>query len=143
MIKKITLEFPADPTLLEEIREAVHTHALNLGLSNEKADELTLAVDELISNVIEHSYESGMGPIFVTIDTEPDKLKLMIEDFGKPFPEGILEQTRKNPPNIAEMIREKRDGGVGLYLMMRMLDRLEYKREDNRNVWILEKHKKG
>ncbi len=141
MLRKIRLEFPADPSLLEEIREAVYKHALNLGLNENRAYELTLAVDELISNVIEHSYESGEGTIYVTIDTEPDRLKLTIEDHGKPFPEEVLEGVKKKPPDINQMVKEKKNGGMGLFLMLKMLDKVEYRRKDNKNIWILEKHK--
>jgi serine/threonine-protein kinase RsbW len=105
-----------------------------------KSDEnkIVLAVDEAITNVIEHAYEEeANGDVEVEIDVDSIKFCVYIRDHGKYF----------NPCDVPdidvmEKIKEGRKKGFGIFLMRRVMDevRYEYNRKEQKNELALIKY---
>lgn len=107
-------------TALEEICDAGGVPA------DVKAD-VTLAVDEIISNVIRHG--EADESIEVRVDLLDNAVRIEIEDDGKAF----------NPltapaPKFDVPIEERRPGGMGIFLTKHMMSEITYKRTNGRNV---------
>ncbi|GJQ64282.1 MAG: serine-protein kinase RsbW [Melioribacteraceae bacterium] len=107
---------------LSVIRDFIRNAAENAGLSNEAIGKITLAVDEACTNVIKHAYNySPDGEINIAANVKKSKFIISITDFGKSFnPEAIPD------PNLKESIKQKRVGGLGMFLMKKLMDEVEY-----------------
>lgn len=108
---------------LSVIRDFIRAAADKAGLSLEVIGKITLAVDEACTNVIKHAYNySPDGEIIITATSKNSKFIITITDFGKSFnPDTIPE------PNLKESIKQKRVGGLGMFLMRKLMDEVEYK----------------
>ena len=108
---------------LSVIRDFIRAAADKAGLSLEVIGKITLAVDEACTNVIKHAYNySPDGEIIITATSKNSKFIITITDFGKSFnPDAIPE------PNLKESIKQKRVGGLGMFLMRKLMDEVEYK----------------
>ena len=83
-----------------------------------------LAVDEALSNVIEHAYEdteTSSGEIQVVLELDENRLEIVIRDNGKKFePESIAD------PEIRDHIRHGRKKGLGMFIMRKIMDDVNY-----------------
>ncbi len=107
---------------LSPIRDFVQASAIEAGMKSKSTNDMMLAVDEACTNIIKHAYKSfPEGKIIITIKIFPEKITIKITDYGNAFhPEVIPE------PDIQEYYRQKRVGGLGMYLMKTLMDEVKY-----------------
>lgn len=88
-----------------------------------------VAADEACTNIIEHAYsEQGDGNIEITCMVEDGRCTIEFVDYGKPFnPDSIPE------PHIGDNLDEIDPGGIGLYLMRRLMDDVRFDFEGSAN----------
>jgi len=97
--------------------------------------ELHVVFDELLSNIVRHAYlDEENHEIEVEIDDSSKSLKITIEDDGIPF--NPLEADK---PDTSSPLEERPIGGLGIHLVLNMVDKLTYKRDSNRNIVVLMK----
>ena len=88
---------------------------------------VNLATEELIVNVIQYAYvDDEPHSIEVELGLEGDQIVLTIVDDGMPF------DPRKGP-SLNVHAEDYEGGGMGLLLVLDMVDVLKYRREDERN----------
>lgn len=107
----------ADPGEIASVRAAVHDLAERAGYS-ERADDLALAIDELIANAQEH----GAAPIHVVADAdEGSGVHVQVTDAGSGF--DWTEAVREHPP------RPDSRRGRGLWIVRQLVDRVTVERD--------------
>lgn len=114
--------FDANFQNLDEIREFVAETAHQAGFSEKEIYSIQLAADEASTNIIEHAY-AGIdgGKIEIECRIEGDGLKIVMRDNGKPFdPSSVPE------PNVKADLSERKIGGLGMYLMRKLMDEVYY-----------------
>ncbi len=117
-----TLCLPARPPYLGLVGFFVQWFGERAGLSREKCQELEVAVDEVCTNVIRHASGQGMaGEMTVVCSPFEGGLRVTVADHGKPF----------DPAEAARIAAHKRSrdpasGGMGLLLVRRLTDAMEY-----------------
>ena len=87
-------------------------------------NKIILAVDEAVSNIIEHAYDSssaGKNTVEVLASSECDCVKITITDSGREF-----NPTEIKDPDIRIHIREGRKNGLGIFLMRQIMDEVRY-----------------
>ena len=95
---------------------------------------LRLACEEIVMNVTTYAYPEGVdGFLDVTIQ-KTDRIEIRFEDGGVPF--NPLEQKK---PNTKLSWKQRRIGGLGIFLLRRKMDDVRYAYEDNKNVLTIEK----
>lgn len=107
---------------LSDIRDFVSENALKAGLKQKEIDDLILAVDEACTNIIKHAYKSfPEGKIQIEIEYDSKKFTVKLIDYGTSFdPEQIPD------PDLQKYYRQRRVGGLGLYLMKTLMDDVQY-----------------
>jgi anti-sigma regulatory factor (Ser/Thr protein kinase) len=114
--------FEANFQSLDEIREFVGEAALRVGFSDKEIYSIQLAADEASTNIIEHAY-AGVenGKIEIDCSIGDGELKIVMRDQGKPFdPSSVPE------PNVKADLSERKIGGLGMYLMRKLMDAVYY-----------------
>jgi anti-sigma regulatory factor (Ser/Thr protein kinase) len=119
-MSKIT--FDANFDNLDEIREFVGEAARQGGFSDKEIYSIQLAADEASSNIIEHAYAGvGDGKIEIDCSISDTELKIVMRDHGRSFdPSSVPE------PNIKADLSERKIGGLGMYLMRKLMDDVSY-----------------
>jgi serine/threonine-protein kinase RsbW len=140
MPKTLTKTIPSRTDCLHEVREFVSYAAREFGFNDEEIANIVLAVDEACTNVIKHAYNFAPDKD-ITVQILPGRgnFEIRVLDEGKAFnPENI------KPPNLKQHLREYRRGGLGVYLMKTLMDKVEYrfvpgKKNEVRLVKLLQK----
>lgn len=137
-MRKIT--FAAKFKNLDDIRDFVGGIAEEMGFSDKEIYSIELATDEACTNIIEHAYGGeGDNELEIYCDDQNGKLKIVLHDWGKPFdPESVAE------PNLNATLSERKIGGLGLYLMRKLMDDVVYETSaDTGNTLTMTKRKGG
>jgi anti-anti-sigma factor len=129
-----TITVEASLEHLAAISDFVVDQARLAGLDEHAVWEVQLAADEAVTNVIQHSYARSPGSITLTTQHSGDTFEVAIRDRGKPFnPDDVPE------PDLVSPLEERRTGGLGLYLMRKLMDRVEFRFEDGENILTMTK----
>lgn len=100
-----------------------------------------LSVVEWLNNVIRHGYNDQPGQMLrLEVELQADYLRIRIHDWGCGLPDGALEKA-STPLSEAALLRYDLlpEGGWGLYLIKRCMDRVNYHSNDGHNVLTLVK----
>jgi serine/threonine-protein kinase RsbW len=98
-------------------------------------NQIVLAVDEICANLIIHAnHEDPSKYITLSINKEKEFLKFEITDNGVAF-----KRSEYKEPDIQENIKTGKKGGVGIALVNRIMDKVEFLSNGNKNACLLYK----
>jgi len=131
-------EFPADVDMLPVIRGILLSAARQLGASEKDVAALELALDEVITNILVHSFGFDRSKRF-RVDLKADVsrriLTITLRDKGKENKKGwVVDEAR-----ALERVQQGKAGGLGRFLTSRMMDSVEYRRKGGENILTLVK----
>jgi anti-sigma regulatory factor (Ser/Thr protein kinase) len=97
---------------------------------------LALALDEAVTNVIGHAFAGQAPPhrIAVELDVTATSVVATVVDSGRAF-----DPSAAPAPDISLPLEQRDPGGLGVLLIRRMVDRVEYSRTGGENRLRLEK----
>jgi sigma-B regulation protein RsbU (phosphoserine phosphatase) len=105
------------------------------GLSDKVMHDLNLALEEILTNIITYGYtDSREHEIGVRLNVRPGEVKAAVEDDGRPF--NPLEAPE---PDTTKSVEERTIGGLGIHLVRKLTDGLDYKRQADRNILTIRK----
>ena len=97
------------------------------------ANQLRLAVEEAVVNVMDYAYAIGIeGYIEVRALSDGQSLKVVIIDNGVPF-----DPTAKDKADITLSAEERQIGGLGILLVRDLMDSINYERIEGKNILTL------
>lgn len=121
---QIELRIHANPDYLCVARTAVRQTLGIFGLQEDKAESITLAVVEALTNIIRHSYGGPCEkPIIVKLnkifsgDKNRPAIEIVIRDFGKQVNTDAIK---------SRDLDELRPGGVGVHIIHSVMDKVEF-----------------
>ena len=123
--------FKADLGRLADIRDFIGEAAAGLGVPAEVRDDLRLAVDEAVTNILLHGYD-GAGDIDIEIAARDNDLVIRLRDSAPPF-----DPVGATPESLAPVEDRTSPGGFGLYLIRQTMDEVDYRRLDAGNELTL------
>ena len=120
---------------LKIIRDFVSEYLRALSLTDILLNQIVLAVDEICANLIIHAnHEDPSKHIVLAIEQVKQTLRFEISDEGRAF-----ERSNYKEPDIQENIRLGKKGGVGIALVNRIMDKVEFSSNGSKNICVLYK----
>lgn len=114
---------------LAEVRDFVAEHAVEFGFRKQDVADIRLAVDEAYTNIIKHAYEDNPGQLVdITLGYNRSEFWISLRDTGRTF-----DPASYSKPDLRKKMREKKRGGVGVYLIRRLMDDVQYRQVDGEN----------
>ncbi len=108
-MKSLTMRYDtAQVRDLNDMREFLEQAVLVLGGSEDDAGDLVLAVNEAVTNVLLHGYNSQPGPVILCVEVANDDLRVILTDSAPPF-----DPTRVPPPDIFLPLEDPAAGRAG------------------------------
>jgi len=118
--------------VLSKINEALEKH--NPPMKSRL--QLEMAIEELFVNICSYAYPDE-GDIVIQYCVEDNSLKVIVNFIDNDIPFNPLE---KEEPDLSLGVEEREIGGLGLTLVRKNVDSLDYKYENNYNILTLEKN---
>jgi serine/threonine-protein kinase RsbW len=124
-----TVTITSQTERLTEVREFIARMAREHGFSEDEVNKITIAVDEACTNIIKHGYKYATnGQITIDINRINKEFEIIISDSGRHFDPNTV-----SPPDMKEYLLHYRRGGLGVYLMKRIMDKIEFSFEQDKN----------
>ncbi len=115
---------------LEHLIKFVSDCANKQGIDRKRIIEIEISTEEALVNIFNYAYQNVDGDVAIICKSdEKDEFVIEIEDSGVPF--NLL--SLKEPDTTLD-ISERSIGGLGIFLMKKLMDDVQYKREEDRNV---------
>lgn len=116
-----------------QLNDFVDHVAQQLQLNKSVQQQLKLAVEEAVVNVMQYAYPLGTtGDIEVDALSDGELLKIVISDRGKAF-----DPTQAAKADTTLAVDERPIGGLGILLVRELMDSINYERIDSKNVLTL------
>lgn len=127
---KSSVSIPSSTDRLSDVRSFIALNARSHGFNEDDVNKITLAVDEACTNIIKHGYNfSPKYTIEVEVNRDGKSFEIIISDHGKQFDPNSVET-----PDMKEYLTHYRKGGLGMYLMKRIMDKVEFNFKSDRNT---------
>jgi anti-sigma regulatory factor (Ser/Thr protein kinase) len=116
-------------TLIDQACEAWDINPAN-------GHKINLALEEIVSNIINYGFDDeAKHLIAITIEQIEGAVRIVVEDNGTAFNPLEMEE----PDSLNKPIEEREVGGLGIYFVKQFMDYEEYRREEGKNILIIEK----
>jgi sigma-B regulation protein RsbU (phosphoserine phosphatase) len=130
-----SLILPCDVNEITRLVEMVEEVCGEVGLPPSATMQVNLALEEAVVNVMNYAYPLGKdGDVTIEAEANTERIKFVVSDSGQPFDPTIKEEV-----DIAQPLEERAIGGLGIHLIRRYMDSINYERRDNRNILTLRK----
>lgn len=139
----ITMKVPAKPEYVGVVRLTVSGIANRLGYSYDDIEDIKISVAEACTNVVNHAYEENHteNDMHLNFSVYEDRLELIVADHGGEIDVEELKNER-GPVNSDQSIDELKEGGLGLFLIETLMDKVEI-RGDSGVMIIMTKFLQG
>ena len=135
MTDPTTLILKNDVAELERVLKSTSEICGQNSISPEIEYDINLALDEIITNVAKHAYPEGEEHQFtVQISAHNGEFVACVEDDGVPF-----NPIDHSTPNLDAPLEERKEGGLGIYLVRQTMTGVEYQRMAGKNFVTLRK----
>ena len=141
MFKSVTkeqLKVPAHIDYLADLREFVTRIGKKHDFSDRVINAFKLAIDEAGTNVMRHAYRDVGGEGFITIRAivKTNSLTICLIDQGKYF-----DPKHVKDPDLQRYVDIGKKGGLGIFIMRRLMDEIDYRKTEEGNELRLTKNR--
>lgn len=130
------LQLPAERGAFATLKTWLSDIAGELELSEKTRKQLLIAADEIFTNIATYGYprQGGSAEVKVEFDIAQQILTIEFIDAGVAY--NPLESAA---PDVSKPLAERQAGGLGIFMVKKLMDSVEYRREDGCNRLILKK----
>ena len=133
-MKKLTMK--AERENIPEVIDFIDRELDELGCSEKTKAQINIAIDELYGNIASYAYGEVSGEVTVIIDRDstPGAVSISFQDEGKPF-----NPLESGEPDVTLSARERKVGGLGIFLVRKSMDDVLYEYRDGKNILTIRK----
>ena len=102
--------------------------------------KINLVMEELFVNIANYAYapKTGYAQVRSEVFPEDNAIEITIIDDGVPF-----NPLSQKDPDVTLSAKERKIGGLGIYMVKKEVDQIAYRREDQQNILWIRKVFKG
>lgn len=124
----------ADKSKLPEVNLFIDSFLERAGCSMKAQMQIDLTVEEIFVNIASYSYGGGEGKASVGISLDGDEVTIVFVDSGIPY-----DPLKKPDPDTTLSAAKRQIGGLGIFLVKKTMDSVEYEYIDGKNVLTIKK----
>lgn len=133
-MKELTVEAIVEQ--IETVTEFVNAELEKLDCPMKARIQLDIAIDEIVSNIAYYAYGEKTGTVTVRIEAlqKENGVQMMFLDSGVPY-----DPLTRQDPDISAEIEERKEGGLGIFLVRKTMDDMKYEYKDGQNCLTIRK----
>ena len=99
--------------------------------------QIDIAVEEIFVNIAHYAYAPETGKAMVRIETlaDPPSVDITFIDNGVPY-----DPLAKADPDITLSVKERKKGGLGIFMVKNTMDNVSYEYKDGKNILTIKKN---
>lgn len=131
-MKELTI--PAVNEKLDEVQDFVRVFLQEAGFQSKQIMQVNIAVEEIYINIASYAYRPEIGLATIRCINNVDRAVVEFMDSGKRY--NPLERPE---PDISKALTERDIGGLGVFMVKKLMDNISYRYENGKNILIIEK----
>jgi anti-sigma regulatory factor (Ser/Thr protein kinase) len=132
---KFTLPFKNKISEIARLHQVVEEYFFKHMIPTNIQASVNLALEELLVNTITYGFADDQEhDITITFGMKDNMLITEIEDDGIAF-----NPLKASDPDLESSLEEKEIGGLGIHMVKTLMDNVEYRRNNDKNLIILKK----
>lgn len=121
------------------VTDLVEQTSLEAGFEQKEVYDILIALDEILSNIVYYAYPDGStGVIDIEIKFDGETIDIRFIDSGVPF-----DPLTKADPDLSIPVEEREIGGLGIFIVKKLMNEVSYVRENEKNILMISKTKSG
>lgn len=131
-----TITVPAALEQLEVVQSFIEEELAMAGCSAEAKIQIQVAVEEIYVNIACYAYHPQVGEatISCSVGGDPTQVVIRFLDQGNPF-----NPLDKEDTDISASAKEQKIGGLGILIVKKSMDQVEYAYENGKNILTIKK----
>jgi len=131
-----TFSFTVDAEIrnIPVVAEGIEGFLLDVGINPGILPDIQLAVDEAVTNIIMHGYAGKPGAINMKVSVDGGVVRVEIRDQAPQFDPLTVKE-----PDLSADLADRFVGGMGIYLIRKVMDAVSYEYVDGENVLTMKK----
>lgn len=127
---------PAETAALETVNAFIQEKLEAIDCPKRARMQMKLAVEEIFVNISSYAYhpEIGQAEVGVDIDGDPPTVTIRFLDQGRPF-----NPLEKPDADITLSAQDREIGGLGILLIKKIMDQVDYAYENGKNILTIKK----
>ena len=118
---------------IDTVRKFFDDYSKENKLTEKTVHDIQMALDELLTKIVNYGYEdTDEHQIDIHFGVNDDAVKVEIVDDSKPY--NILE---KDNPDISLSMEDKPIGGLGIFLIKKLMSNVDYYTEEGKNHLVM------
>ncbi len=117
----------------DEVIDYISDKCSEYGCSNGIVYSIATAASEILANIESYAYENG-GEIEISSVVRERRVIIIFRDNGKPFDPLLAAK-----PDITLPLKQRTPGGLGIFIIQKLMDNVSYRYENGQNVLTIEK----
>lgn len=132
--KSITVETTVEN--IEKATDFINSELEELECPMKYQIQIDVAIDELLGNIVRYAYgdATGEATVVFSADDEQRSVTITFIDTGMPY-----DPLSREDPDVTLSADERSIGGLGIFLVKKTMDKMEYKFEDGKNILAITK----
>lgn len=135
MAHSFSANWPPVMEVLPDILQWAEECLSSCGLSQKLQQQIILVTEEIVVNVLNYAQADSESSLCLEMDIDDKTINLQIIDEGAPF-----NPLHKQDPDITENPMDRKAGGLGIFFVKKLVDEIEYRRSEERNILSLVKN---
>ena len=127
---------PAESAALATVNAFVEKKLESIDCPLKARKQMRLAVEEIFVNISSYAYHPEVGEAEIGVDINGDSPTITIQFFDRGRPFNPLE---KPEPDTTLSAGEREIGGLGILLVKKIMDQVDYAYENGRNILTIKK----
>jgi len=136
-MKELTVQATLDN--IAPVTEFINAELEAVNCCEDVRIQIDVAIDEIIGNIAKYAYDPEEGPVTLQTDVtgSPPVISITFIDQGMPY-----NPLDRKAPDITLKAKERRIGGLGIFLVKKTMDDVTYEYKDGQNILKLKKNLK-
>ncbi|MBE5922882.1 MAG: ATP-binding protein [Lachnospiraceae bacterium] len=133
-MKELNIEATVEK--LNDVLAFVDEQIEPLNCSVKVQTQIDIAVEELFVNIAHYAYNPETGPatVRVEVEKEPPAVTITFIDNGVPY-----DPLAREDPDITLSAEERQIGGLGIFMVKKSMDNIEYEYKNGQNILRIRK----
>lgn len=128
-MKELTIEATVEN--IQAVTDFVDEQLEAVGCPMRAQTQIDIAIDELFGNIAHYAYnpEVGLATVRVEVEEKPLAVRITFIDNGMPY-----DPLATNDPDVTLSAQEREIGGLGIYMVKKIMDSISYEYKDGQNI---------
>jgi sigma-B regulation protein RsbU (phosphoserine phosphatase) len=132
-----TITIDATDDAMDPVQDFIMDKLMSYGCEKKVLMQIRLAVEEIFVNIASYAYSPEIGTVMiqVTVHEDPLSAKITLIDHGRPY-----NPLEKPDPDPTLTVRQRKKGGLGIYMVKNSMDDVRYEYRDGKNILTIKKN---